>query len=610
MSPMCRNIFRVTGTTIGLIIHLFRVHPCTETIKGLLLRYVAEISCLNHPQLPSNMKAPFLLVFILLLAFHTIAASKSRSTLGPTPRLQHRPKIATLTHLSLQDQSVSRQEILPSFEDRTARSNIAILPKLKFGGPIIADLNSDGFYDLILTFHKEFFEIYFNSRNGTFTRSSYTKLFDLHGVSVAPRTATERDRLVVLSIGGANGNNPKLPFFLNVGTDNVVEPVIRKELEKFSQVALRSRGRISMFMDMSLDSIAKRKARLGGPDVLIAGFLGSDKVPGKFPKQYAFRNRFGNLSVEKVPGFEDEVQGRTELTDVDGDMRMEIVSYQEFRIYQLIAPFKFADVTAKVAPGFRVQDYSVMAVVEFDMDNDGDFDLYLARGFEKLASTSFPIPRDRTAYPDILLENRNGKYYDVTKGSNIVGNTFSSGVSAGDFNNDGFVDLIVTQRHGSDIILMNNGDGTFEHHNPKIPKPIGGQTDNSMAVDIDGDGNVDIISAQGISKDVTGSYKILKNMLPRTRRTNFLIIRVGNTRSRSCTALHAVVTVRIGMQKMVRRVGSGGGQKAGPGSMFDIVHFGIGDATFVDRVGVKWITGESGSRRNVKANQTIKLGAF
>lgn len=364
-----------------------------------------------------------------------------------------------------------------------------------------------------------------------------------------------------------------------------------------------------MFMDLTMDSIPERQQRLGGPDLLIASFLGKSKKKGRRPRQYALQNTQGNISFRKVPGFEDEVQGRAELTDIDGDGKMEIISYQEFRIYKIVAPFQFNDVTAQVAPGIVIPDYTVMAVVEFDMDNDGDFDLYIARGFEKLASNTAP-KKKRTDFPDMLLENRNGIYYDVTEGSNIVGNTFSSGVSAEDLNNDGYVDLIVSQSRDRDIVLLNRGDGTFGHFDPGIPKPIGSRTENTLAVDIDGDGRVDLVSAHGLRMASKGLYVIMKNLMPHTPQTHYLTVRVGSAPSKACTALHAVVTVLVNGEKMVRRVGSRGAQKAGPGSYFDIVHFGLGSFSLVQKVTVAWITGEQQSKRKVKVNKRITFGSF
>lgn len=262
---------------------------------------------------------------------------------------------------------------LPSFDDIIPFQRKPQRNRLKFGGPIIADINSDGFHDLILTYHKDNIEMYFGDRSGNFSRSPFTMTADIHGVSVAPLTATSPDKLIVLSVGGSNGSNPKLPVFLLAKRNKSITRIFKRELKSITHASIRSRGRISMFMDLNIDTLQRRIERLGGPDILISSYLGQDKIPGDFPKQYAFRNTKGNLSVEEIPGFEDEVQGRAELTDVDGDMVMEVISYQVFRIYRLIASFKFADVTAEVAPGIDILDYTVMAVVEFDMDNDGDF---------------------------------------------------------------------------------------------------------------------------------------------------------------------------------------------------------------------------------------------
>lgn len=437
------------------------------------------------------------------------------------------------------------------------------------------------------------------------------RMSDLHGVSVAPLTAVSKDRLIVLSIGGSNGRNPKFPRFLLATPKKQITEVFRNELKSQTQAAFKSRGRISIFMDLSLDSIPDRIARKGGPDILIASFLGldSDKIIGEFPFQYAFRNTNGTLKAERVPGFEDERQGRAEVTDIDGDGTMEIISYQNFTIYKLIAPFTFKDITADVMPNIDIRLYSVNAVVELDYDNDGDMDLYLARGFEKLASNRFGRPKI-TEYTDILLENRNGVYFDVSEGANIVGLSESASVSAADFNNDGWIDLIVTQRIGPDIMLINRGDGTFDQVDAMIAKDENTRSDNTVAVDLNADGLVDMVAAQGLRSEVTGKYMVLRNVTPRTEKTNFVLVNVGSVKSGSCTALHAVVTVQAGGLKIIRRVAGVGSQKAGPGSFIDTVHFGLGDATMIDEIRVRWITGETKVRRRVTVNRKYRFGLF
>lgn len=105
----------------------------------------------------------------------------------------------------------------------------------------------------------------------------------------------------------------------------------------------------------------------------------------------------------------------------------------------------------------------------FDYDNDGDLDLYVVQG-AVLKTTTNPKavpwrgnnpPRDRLFRND-LGHNNNGKtrFTDVTEKSGIKAFGYGMGAATGDFNNDGWVDLYVTNL-GSNQLFSNNGDGTF-----------------------------------------------------------------------------------------------------------------------------------------------------
>jgi len=88
-----------------------------------------------------------------------------------------------------------------------------------------------------------------------------------------------------------------------------------------------------------------------------------------------------------------------------------------------------------------------MGAVFFDMDNDGDEDLYVTHDAN---------------IPNTLYENDGtGHFKDiaVAAGVNYRGN--GMGVDAGDLNNDGFLDLYVTNLY-KNAMFINNGDNTFE----------------------------------------------------------------------------------------------------------------------------------------------------
>lgn len=55
----------------------------------------------------------------------------------------------------------------------------------KYGGPSIADLDGDGWPDLLFGHHggRACIQVYFNNQNGTFTQSDFTFYRDLHGIN-------------------------------------------------------------------------------------------------------------------------------------------------------------------------------------------------------------------------------------------------------------------------------------------------------------------------------------------------------------------------------------------------------------------------------------------
>jgi hypothetical protein len=89
----------------------------------------------------------------------------------------------------------------------------------------------------------------------------------------------------------------------------------------------------------------------------------------------------------------------------------------------------------------------------FDYDNDGWMDL-LVLGGTRLGATP------EGAGNRLYRNNRDGTFRDVTKqaGLDVVG--WASAVTVGDYNNDGFEDLFITQ-WGQNRLFRNNGDGTF-----------------------------------------------------------------------------------------------------------------------------------------------------
>lgn len=101
----------------------------------------------------------------------------------------------------------------------------------------------------------------------------------------------------------------------------------------------------------------------------------------------------------------------------------------------------------------------VFGAVWVDYDNDGDQDLYFAIGAEIKEE-------DNLAAENRLLRNdvnTTGRFTDVTTLANATGGRRRSwGAVWADYNNDGFLDVYITNTDEPNVLLRNRGDGTFE----------------------------------------------------------------------------------------------------------------------------------------------------
>ena len=163
-------------------------------------------------------------------------------------------------------------------------------------------------------------------------------------------------------------------------------------------------------------------------------------------------------------------------------------------------PAQFTDqaaalgITARNVSG-STQEYIVETAVGgtafFDYDSDGDVDLYVANGsrFE-----GFPPGQEPTNH---LYRNLGDRFVDVTAAAGVGDTSWSMGCAAADYDNDGDLDLYVTN-FGRNTFYQNQGDGTFEDVTEKA-----GVGDDRWGVgcafgDADLDGYVDLYVANYI----------------------------------------------------------------------------------------------------------------
>ena len=118
-----------------------------------------------------------------------------------------------------------------------------------------------------------------------------------------------------------------------------------------------------------------------------------------------------------------------------------------------------ARVAYKIICGDEVTEFLIDVNGEgaafFDDDNDCYQDIYLANGSSRTLDKAGHPPHDY-----LLHNNGDGTFTDVTEKAHLGDTAWSSGVTVGDYNNDGFLDLYLTN-FGPNKLYRNNGDGTF-----------------------------------------------------------------------------------------------------------------------------------------------------
>ena len=151
--------------------------------------------------------------------------------------------------------------------------------------------------------------------------------------------------------------------------------------------------------------------------------------------------------------------------------------------------------------------------VFFDMDNDGDLDMYQVNQLpDKKLQLISKWPSDQVVhFKDKLYRNDNGKFKDISEESGISRDmAYGLSVNASDFNNDGWVDLYVANDYAEpDFMYYNNGDGTFRNVINEELKHITQLSMGSDTGDINNDGFIDLITTDMTPED---HYRSKTNM--------------------------------------------------------------------------------------------------
>ncbi len=192
-------------------------------------------------------------------------------------------------------------------------------------------------------------------------------------------------------------------------------------------------------------------------------YVANDKT-----RNFLFKNNgdltYTDISYFSLTGFnaagEAEAGMGTDFGDFDGDGLLDIVvtnyDLETNGLYRNLGQEIFSDdrwVQGVAKASIRLLGFGTGF---FDYDNDGDLDLFVANGHVLDDISSY---RNNISYsqPNQLLENRAGRFYDVSRdaGPALRSTRVSRGAAFGDFDNDGDIDLVVTNIDDSPELLVN-----------------------------------------------------------------------------------------------------------------------------------------------------------
>ena len=143
-----------------------------------------------------------------------------------------------------------------------------------------------------------------------------------------------------------------------------------------------------------------------------------------------------------------------------------------------------------------------------DYDNDGWMDIYLVNSGQCDFFTPHPPLRNA-----LYRNNRDGTFTDVTLAAGVAGGGYGQGVAVGDYDNDGFPDLYVTQ-YGRSILYHNNGDGTFTDVTEKAGVAAPGWSSSAVWFDYDNDGRLDLFVCRFVDFDKSKNLPCEANNKP------------------------------------------------------------------------------------------------
>lgn len=482
-----------------------------------------------------------------------------------------------------------RPDIQPAF----SRVNLAPISVDRSNSPGTSWVDYDNDEDLDIFVSNQGSNFLYQNQGGTFTKVTTSQLVTDSFVSFGNCWADidNDDDLDVFVVGNSSG------MYENNGQGGFARLPLSSTFDGETNI----RGWSCAWADYNLDGFVDLAITHAG------GFHGNPPVPN-----YLFRNN-GDRTFARIRDTDITNSGNAPFTvgtwsdyDLDGDPDYFIGSGPassspgpDFAFHN--------DLIESGTEGFshwtgitltdRLRDGQVWNWIDYD--NDGDLDLYITNWGGSMGG----------GLRDELFRNDDGVYTEITTGAIVTDSNVSLASVWGDFDNDADLDVFVADgsSNTTNRYYLNNGDGTFSRRSSGIINTDRNVSWGAAAGDYDNDGDLDLF----ISNAVNNS----RNFLYRNDSDNgnhWIKLRLKGTTSNRA-GIGALVRARatinglpVWQMREVSAQNSFNGHNA-----FD-VHFGFGTATMIDTVRIRWPSGTEDQLTNVTIDQfmTITEGSF
>ncbi|GEM_PF-1152629 len=223
-----------------------------------------------------------------------------------------------------------------------------------------------------------------------------------------------------------------------------------------------------------------------------------------------------------------------------------------------------------------------------------------------------------TTENSLYRNNGNGTFTDVAIAAGVNSQSNDRGATWGDYDNDGDFDLYVVntgtfESNGANHLYRNNGNGTFTDvaATEGVMGNVGGRGDGAAWGDFNNDGFLDLYVTNGHSRPIWSqeSYPCLDfgpHLLFENSDNNNRWLKVDLTGTLSNSdAIGAKVILNSNNSTQYRQVNGGTGQLFSQGN--GPLHFGLGDAESVDALTIQWPSGNEQIITNIAPNQYLTI---